>query len=452
MQVRSDSVDPRVKIPPVRDLIRRLEVFPSLKDLPHAAAVRLARFVADHMRAGKRAELSDDALAHLLAPVLRPGPRPVINGTGIFLHTNLGRAPLDRDLVLEALDAVSGYTDLEFDLSTGKRGHRDRHFADTARLLFGVEDALLTNNAAAAVGLSLAALAGGGETVVSRGELIEIGGSFRLPEMMAFAGTRLVEVGTTNKTKLEDYRRAHGPQTACFMKAQPSNFQIEGFTHAVSLEDLCELGRELKVPIVMDLGAGLSDDLPFPEVPEPSIEACLNADPDLLIFSGDKLFSGVQAGIVLGKKAVISKLRKHPMMRMVRLDKLSIAVICRQLTAIKHGRELPLSRLALTPVETLKQRAESILAKLNSEFRGSVQVIAGDAFIGAGALPTEKRPSVCLAIRHEKPNRLAAKLRNTPESVVCYVQQDLVLLNLATVFQDQDGLVADVLNRFLGGF
>lgn len=439
--------DPRSQIPAINTLVSQIEALFPGENLPSALAVRLARCAATQLRAEPK--LTNDAkfLQRLVSPLLDPGPKPVINATGILLHTNLGRSPIPDSVVHSAMQAVAGYTNLEIDLASGKRGHRDRHFSQLAQLVWGVEDATLVNNAAAGVALSLSALGGGGETIVSRGELVEIGGSYRLPDIMHHAGTKLVEVGTTNKTKLNDYERALNQATGCLLKSHTSNYRIEGFTASVDLADLVKLGRAHKVPVVMDLGSGLSRSLAFPEVPEPLIEDYLEADPDLLIFSGDKLFGAIQAGIILGKKESVQRLRKSPMMRMLRADKLSISILCHQLqqTAMGHGH--PLSQLANTSVETLRPRAVEIAKKLAPHI--SCEICKEPAFMGGGSLPQEQRDTLCLKLQPKQVASFARRLRLGNPAVVGYIRNETFYVNLASVFPEQDSMLVEALTTAL---
>ena len=437
--------DPRTRIPAIHRLAKKAQQM--APGLPHDLAVGLARKAASCLQADVELNV-DQALLAQLQPLLHPGPQPVINGTGILLHTNLGRAPLDPGLIAKAVDQVKGYTDLELDLATGKRGHRDRHFARLAASIWDVEDATLVNNAAAGVALALAALAGQGETIVSRGELIEIGGSYRLPDVMVLAGTQLREVGTTNKTRIEDYQNAIGPQTHCLLKTHTSNYRIEGFTAEVSLARLCALGRAREIPVVMDLGSGLSASLPFPETAEPAVEEYLSAQPDLLIFSGDKLFGGIQAGIVLGKRAAVQRMRKHPLMRMVRQDKLSIAVTCSLLQRTALSQAHPLANLANTTVDQLRKRAIQIIASLAHI---PVDSIEDEGFTGGGSLPQEKRPSISLVLTTPQPSSLAKRLREGEPAVLGYVRQQKVFINLSTVFPEQDQALITALKHAFSG-
>ncbi len=436
--------DPRSRIPSINKMVERMVGVLGDVKLPRPLAVSLARLLADFLRAHPGAQLTDALIRTRVAPLLQPGPTPVINGTGILLHTNLGRSPLSREVLDAALDRVAGYTDLELDLDSGKRGHRDRHFSALARLAWGVEDATLVNNAAAAVALTLAALAANGETVVSRGELIEIGGSFRIPDIMNLAGTRLHEVGTTNKTKPEDYRLAINQRTACLLKTHTSNYRIEGFTGEVPLDELVRLGRKHHIPVVMDLGSGLSSSLPFPEVPEPFIEDYLEANPDLLIFSGDKLFGGVQAGIVLGTRQAVTKLRKHPMMRLLRTDKLTISVVCHQLRDTLLGKGNPFSQLACTSVDELRARAQNIVTACPGL---KMEVAEAEGYVGGGSLPQERRPSVTLVIDVPNVSAFARTLRLGDPPLIGYVRNKKLYINLASVFPSQDPFLIALLNK-----
>ncbi len=437
--------DPRTRIPSINALKLLIRDHFLPHELPHAPAVRLARLVADHLRANPEQELTPGWVRGILRPLLEPGPRGVVNATGILLHTNLGRSPLDRGTLAAAADRVADYTDLEIDPRTGKRGHRDRHFAELARLIWDVEDATLVNNAAAGVCLSLAALAGARDTLVSRGELIEIGGNFRLPDIMELAGTRLVEVGATNRTRVSDYRRALGPDSACMLKSHTSNYHIEGFTQSVSLPELTDLGRSHGVRVIMDLGSGLSQMAAFPSIPEPLIEDYLAAGPDVLIFSGDKLLGSIQAGVILGKASAIAKLRVHPMMRMLRMDKLSISILCQHMRAMVLGHTSPLAALAASTAESLRGRAERLQATLADM---NPSLCEEDAYIGGGSLPREKRPGMALAFELEAYPDLASWLRKAEPPVIGFSRRKRFFLNLASVLPHQDEVLAKLLQKY----
>ncbi|CAM2005416.1 L-seryl-tRNA(Sec) selenium transferase [Acanthopleuribacter pedis] len=432
------TMDRRAKIPNINRVKQVIRAFFPDHDCDERLLLRLARFTTEHVREHAGAVWSPDVCRRLLQPLLEPGPRPLINATGIMLHTNMGRAPLQASVVQQALARVAGYTDLELDAASAKRGHRDRHIAALARLLWPVEDATLVNNAAAAVCLALSALARDRETVVSRGELIEIGGSFRLPDVMTQAGTHLREVGTTNKTRIADFEAAVGPRTGCLFKAHPSNYRIEGFTHEVPLHELTALGRRTGVPVVYDLGGGYSEHLALPAADEPSIEAALAAEPDLLIFSCDKLLGGVQAGLVLGRADLIAQLRRQTLMRMLRTDKLTLSIVCHQLAHVQRGLATPTSRLANQDPAQLERRA----AALNSLLGPAWRLVPDETYIGGGSLPAQARPGTALAYDGADKQKLADCLRRGEPGLLASIRGGLLRLNLATVFPEQDETVA----------
>ncbi|MBM4320756.1 MAG: L-seryl-tRNA(Sec) selenium transferase, partial [Deltaproteobacteria bacterium] len=292
-----------------------------------------------------------------LAELGRPSPRPVINATGVVIHTNLGRVPLAERAIAAIAEAARGYTDLEYDLRAGERSSRQVHAAALLGELTGAEDALIVNNNAAGVLLATSALAAGGEVIVSRGELVEIGGSFRIPEVIVQGGARLVEVGTTNRTHLRDYQRAIGPATRLLLKVHRSNFVLRGFTAEVGRADLVRLGRDHGLPVVEDLGSGCLIDLTGFGLPgEPTVQQAVAAGCDLVCCSGDKLVGGPQAGLLLGRRETMARLRHHPLMRAVRPDKLTIAGLVATLTSYRDGRareELPVLRMLSIEAATL---------------------------------------------------------------------------------------------------
>ena len=437
----SMNQDPRAAIPNINFIKQHIQSIWPEDVLEDVVLRRLARFVAAWLRQHPQQSWSMELCRRLLTPLLYPGPQPMINATGILLHTNMGRAPLEKKVVQQALDQVAGYTDLELNPTSGRRGHRDSHIAALARLLWDVEDATLVNNAAAAVCLSLAALAAGRETLVSRGELIEIGGSFRLPDVMQQAGTRLHEVGTTNRTRLTDFERAVSAETGCIIKAHPSNYRVEGFTQEVPLTQLVELGRCRDIPVVYDLGSGYSEISGIEAPCEPSIEAALSAAPDLLIFSCDKLLGGVQAGLVLGRREAIAKLRKHTMMRLLRADKLTISVVCGALAHLHLGRPSAIAQLCRQQPADLQHRAERLAAQLGNPWR----VIADQAYIGGGSLPGQARSSFSLALPADGNPQLADQLRARRPGLLVTTRDGLLRVNLASVFPQQDSVLAEIL-------
>lgn len=432
------------QIPAINSLVGQIHDLMAPQKLPHKLAVRLARQIASRLRHDKDFQLSQKSILAHLDPLLSPGPKRVLNGTGILLHTNLGRAPLNAAVVEEAFTQVAGYTDLEMDLSSGKRGHRDRRFAELAHLLWSVEDATLVNNAAAAVTLSIAALASNRQTVISRGELIEIGGSFRMPDIMRLAGTQLVEVGTTNKTRIEDYRMALGPNTGCLFKTHPSNYRIEGFTAETRLKAISQLGREHEIPVIMDLGSGLSRMTTVSSFSETTIEDCLEAEPDLVIFSGDKLLGGVQAGIILGTRQAIQRLRKHAMMRMVRVDKFTQALICHQLTHIAFEKQNLIFELANMAADQLKVRGQQLMEQLPSD---RYTLIPTSAYLGGGSMPGEVRPSYSLVHHSKHPQKIAKMARGLRPALIGYIHKDAFHINLAAILPKQDQQLLTLLHK-----
>ncbi|MEE9274661.1 MAG: L-seryl-tRNA(Sec) selenium transferase, partial [bacterium] len=354
---------------------------------------------------GGREALREEILREargLLSADRSPLLRPVINATGVVLHTNLGRAPLSEAAARALLDVAQGYSNLEYDLAAGRRGKRGLPVEDLLRRLTGAEAALLVNNNAAAVMFALQVMAQGREVVVSRGELIEIGGSFRIPDIMRVSGARLVEVGATNKTRLGDYADAIGPETGLLLKAHTSNFRIVGFTEEVSREDLASLGRERGVPVLEDLGSGCLLDIPG--IPaEPSVAASVAAGMDVVTFSGDKLLGGPQAGVVVGKAPWVEKMKRHPLMRALRLDKLTLAALEATLRAYLDPEaalaEVPALRMLSEPPEAPGKRAETLLAALG-EAAGRLrpEVVKTTSRVGGGALPLSELESRALAL------------------------------------------------------
>jgi L-seryl-tRNA(Ser) seleniumtransferase len=363
------------------------------------------------------------------------GLSEVINASGVVLHTGLGRAPLPRQAAQAAAEAARGYSDLEVERETGARGRRTSRAEDLLAALTGAEAGLVVNNNAAALMLSLAALASGRDVLVSRGELIEIGGEFRLPDIMAASGARLVEVGTTNRTRPSDYRKALGRRTGLILKVHPSNYRVVGFTNAVELGQLAELARDAKVPVLYDLGSGLLDR--YPEIPptEPAVTESLAGGADLVSFSGDKLLGGPQAGVILGRTDLVDRLRRHPMARALRVDKMTVAALEAVLRLYATGRreEVPVWSLLSTSQARLMGRARA----LSQLFRGS-SARASEAVAGGGSLPGYGIPSAELLLPVKDPSRVAARLRQGRPPVFCRVEETAVAFDLRTVPADDD--------------
>lgn len=397
--------------------------------------------------------------AHLAAEKMRPSLRHVINATGTLLHTNLGRAPLAQ-CALEAIADVSRtYSNLEFDLESGERGHRFAHVEKLLCRLTGAESAAVVNNNAGAVLLALTALAKGREAIVSRGEMVEIGGAFRVPEVMAAGGVRLKEVGTTNKTHLRDYREAISAETGLLMKVHTSNYRIVGFTAAVSGAELVALGQEQGLPVLEDLGSGMLFDLcPFGLPQEPTVAEAVAAGIDVITFSGDKLLGGPQAGLIVGKKAAIAKIRQHPMARALRIDKLSLtaleATLRLYLDRERAITEIPVLQMLAAPAEAIKKRCQRLARKLRPVLgeQVTIAIIAEPAAIGGGALPLTQLPGYALALTPQgiSVDTLAARLRQGTPPVIGRIQEGRLLVNPRTLFAAEEPQLLAALSAALG--
>lgn len=357
----------------------------------------------------------------------------VINATGIFLHTNLGRAPLPAEILQEVLELAGDASDLELDLATGRRKDRNRRVVAWLRELTGAESALVVNNNAAALVLAVAALAAGSEVVLSRGEMIEIGGGFRIPEILEAAGARLREVGTTNRTYLEDYRRALGPNTGLILKVHASNYRQTGFVASVPLEALVGLAREHGVPLLFDQGSGLLRPRPEPALQgEPSLAEAMAQGVDLACGSADKLVGGPQAGILVGRRERIERLARHPLARALRLDRLRLAALEAVLRKHHAGEALPLDRLWPEP-EAHRRRLERVAAAVGA------RIVPAEAFVGGGAAPERAIPGLALAL--EGGEALFQRLRHQNPPVVGYLRGSSVMLDLRTVSPEADPLL-----------
>jgi len=372
--------------------------------------------------------------------------RPVINATGIIVHTNLGRAPVALPALQRLRQIAEGYSNLEYDLQAGGRGSRTIHAESLLMALTGAEAALVVNNNAAATLLILTALANGREAIVSRGELVEIGGGFRVPEIMAQSGTVLREVGTTNRTRIADYRAAIGSRTALLLRIHPSNFRIEGFTERPTLAELVALGQETNIPVVEDLGSGLMLES---IASEPMVQASVAAGAALVCFSGDKLLGAPQAGIIVGQRSHISRLQQHPLMRAMRVDKLVLAALEGTLIEYLAGRApntVPVARMVQMPVEAIEVRATEIAERLLGA-GWSVTLVTGSSAIGGGSAPGIELPTVLLAISHATltASALEERLRALEPPVIARVEGGRVILDLRTVLEHQDETLAEAL-------
>jgi L-seryl-tRNA(Ser) seleniumtransferase len=453
--------DARRSLPGVDRLARSLaEQRPDLAGWPLPEAVRRVlaaereRLAGDPQGAAAgEAELLRRS-AEAAAELARVHPARVVNATGVVLHTNLGRAPLAAGAVAAVAEAAAHYSDLELDLASGRRGDRGAAVAAKLTLLSGAEAALAVNNNAAAVFLTLGTLARGREVIVSRGELVEIGGSFRVPEILERAGVELVEVGTTNRTHLADFERAIGPRTALLLKVHRSNFELRGFTAEVALPELAELGRAHGLPVVEDLGSGTLVDLTAHGLPAESFAPSrLRAGADLVCFSGDKLLGGPQAGIVLGRARQIEALRRDPVARALRLDKLSLAALDWTLGCLLAGRaerELPVLRQLLEPAARLEARARRLAERLEKAAGGGLEVMVLEqrAPVGGGSLPGFELASWVVALRGSAPAEdLAARLHAGPVPVIARVQGGMVLIDVRTLLADDESAVEAAVKR-----
>lgn len=440
-------------LPAVHALADDARLAPARERHGRGLVVDAARLVLEEAREGLRAGRADAAadgealsaaVLHRLAAWLDPRPRAVINATGVILHTNLGRAPVSAVAAEAMRAAAAGYSDLEYDLRTGRRGSRHDLVTPLLCQLSGAPAALVVNNNAGATLLVLSALAQGRGVVVSRGQLVEIGGGYRIPDVMAAGGACLVEVGTTNRTRIGDYRAAMDDATALILRVHTSNYRIIGFTETPSLEDLVALGRELGRPVVDDLGSGsFLDTTPFGLAPEPMVQASVAAGADLVTFSGDKLLGGPQAGIIVGQPEAVARLRRHPLTRALRPGKDVLAGLHATLAHYARGeatREVPVWRMiAATPAD-LAARAAAWQAHLAA--RGiAAEPRPGVSAVGGGSLPGETLPSTLLALPHPHPDRLSARLRAAATPVVALVEAGAVLLDPRTVLPEQDELL-----------
>jgi L-seryl-tRNA(Ser) seleniumtransferase len=430
-------------LPSIEQLRQRPAMLALAERFGRTAVVEALRAEADALRAELEASTSiPDIIARMeagatarLHATQTGSLRAVINATGVILHTNLGRAPLGEPAAISVARLASGYTNLEYDLTAGSRGRRDTHAEHLLTTITGAEAACVVNNNAAATLLTLAALAAGREVIVSRGELVEIGGGFRVPDVMQQSGAQLREVGTTNRTRAADYAAAIGERTALILRVHPSNFRIEGFTERPALEELVALGRRFKIPVVEDLGSGLLK----PSEPlrtEPSVSDTIAAGIDVVMFSGDKLLGGPQAGIIAGTRAQLDAIRRHPLMRALRVDKMTYAALeaTLQAHAAGHWNDLPVMLMLKTTKDAIATRAEALArAVATRELRATP--IDGESTIGGGSAPGETLPTCLVELHHSSLSAAAleSRLRSLDRPVIARIQNDRVVLDLRTV-------------------
>lgn len=457
------------RIPSVTELLESKPLKPLVERLSHNVVVTSVRGFLEDFRDDLRESTADGELPDVSELAERiakriligetPKLRPVINATGILLHTGLGRAPLAEQAIEELVQVARDYASVELDLATGQRSQRIEAVEGLLRELTGADAVAVVNNNAGATMLVLAALAGGREVIVSRGQLIEIGGSYRLPDVMATSGAVLKEVGTTNKTHLYDYENAIGEQTAALMRAHTSNFVVLGFTAEVSIADLVKLGRKHDLPVIDDIGSGaLHDFTRYGVSHEPVARQSIEAGADVVLFSGDKLLGGPQCGIIVGRRACIQKITKHPMMRALRVDKLTLAALAATLRLHRDPQKaenhIPLMQLLTTPVENLKNRAERLAPQLAAcEAVASAEPVEDSAYLGGGSVPYQRLATWCIALQpaHGTLDRLAADLRSGTPSIVGRISNERLLIDLRSVMPRQDQQIVEAVTNLSNG-
>jgi L-seryl-tRNA(Ser) seleniumtransferase len=447
------------KLPSVERVLLQPAMVELANSYSRVAVIDLVRGLLDEERLsitnGQIPSGIDDLIGKIVSraeDLWHPAPVSVINATGVILHTNLGRAPLSTES-LEAISRVAqGYSNLEFDLNEGKRGSRQAHAQNLLNQITGAKAALVTNNNAAAVLLGLVSVASGGEVIVSRGEAVEIGGGFRVPDVLQQSGVRLVDVGTTNRTYISDYESAISERTTALLKVHPSNFSIRGFTHVPSTADLVKLGRERHVPVLYDLGSGcLIDTSEYGLNHEPTPQEAIADGVDLLFFSGDKLLGGPQAGIVVGNEQMVHKLVSHPLSRALRIDKLSLAGLTATLIHYLKGEatfKIPVWRSIAASKDSLKQRVMYWNKALDiNPFHTEIK--EGVSAIGGGTLPGEMLPTWLFTIRSDSDDivDLAMRLRKSQPHIISRIEDDCVVLDPRTISEDEDGLLVDAVRR-----
>ncbi len=450
-------------IPSIEQLLQRDGVQALLQTYGRTATVKALREAAEKLRTQlegpgspdevkvevlEAAERLESEAGTSLTRIFMSSLQPVINATGVIIHTNLGRAPL-ADSAVSAIAAIAPhFTNLEYDLKNGGRGQRDTHVEYWLRELTGAEAVVVVNNNAAATLLLLSALASGREVIVSRGELVEIGGGFRVPDVLAQSGAQLREIGTTNRTRADDYAAAINDRTGLLLRVHPSNFRIEGFAERPSLESLVAVGQRFGVPVVEDLGSGClisHDELPA----EPTVRSSIEAGVDVICFSGDKLLGGPQAGVIVGRDQMLQRVRTHPLMRAVRADKLTYAALNATLQEYALGRAsitVPVIRMIKAQEDEIERRARTAAAAVNTSTI-KVQIIDGVSTIGGGSAPGSELSTRLLAMTSLtiQPKHLAAALRRLTPPIIGRIERGQVVLDLRTVLPEQDEMLARAL-------
>jgi L-seryl-tRNA(Ser) seleniumtransferase len=462
--------DSKLRLIPSVDQLLRTPTATQLRETVGAKKVTaLARLVTSELRSAIRNDegrtshsaesLLEQAVRRLSQAATlerRNGIKKVINATGVVLHTNLGRAPLSDSTLVAMADEAARYCTLEYDTASGLRGKRGARVEALLCDLTGAEDALVVNNCAAAALLILGVIASDGETLVSRGQLVEIGGDFRVPDVMASSGTRMVEVGTTNKTRLDDYRKAITSTTRLIMRVHPSNYRVVGFVSSPELAELASLAREAMIPLFEDAGSGQLNDLNHLGIEgEPVISELISGGADLVSFSGDKLLGSVQAGLIVGKRGIVERLRRHPLYRALRSDKIRLAALEATLVEHQSGKaqtQVPVLKMLALTAEEIEARARSLMKTLSQRPNGlNWEIVPGESATGGGAGPTANLPTKLIALDHPSlsAQELEIALRNNSPSIVGRIADQKLLLDLRTVFPDEETALVSALNKLI---
>ncbi len=453
------------QIPSVDELLRSARMVKLADRIPRDLVIEVAREVLSSVRAEITGETGvtvlpviptdlEDVIAREVERILSRKLLPVINATGVILHTNLGRAPLSPLLIEQLRQTAIQYSNLEYSLEAGARGKRDVHTTELLTRLTGAEDAIVVNNCAAAILLVLAALVGNGEVIVSRGELIEIGDGFRIPDVMLQSGAVLREVGTTNRTRIQDYEKAINDKTRLLLRVHPSNFTISGFTDKPAISELVDLAVRKNLPLAEDLGSGCLIDLSAYGIHEPTVRQSIDAGISLVTFSGDKLLGGPQAGIIAGKKEFVQRVRRHPLFRALRVDKLTIAALEVTLSAYQQGTldEIPALAMIRLNAKELDKRTRNFLGQIRPLLplnEVELEVVEGESLVGGGSTPAQSLPTKLIRIQSRKHSaaQLEQRLRrgHAGIAVIARIEDDRVVLDLRTVFAEQEAAFAEAL-------
>ena len=453
------------QIPKTDELLAMASIRELIENHSHNLVLDAIRTVLETVREGIKngvimeinAGIIEKMVADTVDKMTTPSLRTVVNGTGVILHTNLGRALLSKEAIDAVVDVATNYNTLEYDPEEGKRGSRYTHIEAQICKLCNCEAAMVVNNNAAAVMLILGAITRGKEVPVSRGELVEIGGSFRVPEIMEQSGTILKEVGATNKTHPRDYENAINENTGALLKVHTSNFKIMGFTESVGLAEMAEIAHSHNIPLIYDLGGGSFADLAVLGIEgEPTVFECAKTGADIISFSGDKLFGGPQAGIIIGKKEYIEKMKKHPLTRAFRCDKMTIAALCATLNAYhdmdQAKKDIPTLNMIFMSNEEMLKKAQTLQKKLKTIKGLDVQVVSELAQVGGGSVPSQMLQTKCVSLKAEnmKTSELEEKLRHLKRPIVTRVARDRVLFCMRTTKKEDFGYIYEALKAVLG--